>query len=358
MPRGILFWRSLTHWMGGMGIIVLYVAFLPAFGQNSVQMFQAEASGLTIEKVAPRLRENAKNLWLIYLLFSLSGVIAFFAGGMSLFDSFCHTFGAIATGGFSTKNTNMMAFGAYHQWVAIVLMFMGGINFIVHYRAFTGKPLYYFKDEEFHWYSSIIILFTLFFSLFLFKEKLSVSPIRDSLFQVVSILTTTGYNSVDFDLWPNALRFGLLILIFIGGCAGSTSGGLKVVRFLIGVKAVYQTVIQAMFPNAIVKTRLNTISLPDKVIVAIGAYFVLTVIMIFFGVQLLTLFDGCDIVTGLSATMASISAVGPGLNQVGPVLNYGWFSNPSKWVLIFLMLAGRLEFYSLLILFVPAILKK
>ena len=358
LPRGILFWRSLTHWLGGMGIIVLCLALLPAIGHNAFQLYKAEAPGVTVERIAPRIKETAKTLWGVYFTLSFMETGLLMLGGMPLFDALCHTFGTMATGGFSTKGASIGAYGAYVQWVVIVFMFLAGTNFMLNYLALKGRVKAFLKNEEFRYY--FILLFSLItvFSLVLSQFSNSSSPIRDSAFQVVSILTTTGYCSADFDLWPNALRFTLVCLMFIGGCGGSTGGGMKVMRFFLSIKAAMRSIKQAILPNAVIPIKFNGTACSERVITGVLAYFIIFILLFFVGAIGLIVTEGCDIVTGFSASIAALGNIGPGLGKVGATQNYAWVTMPGKWILIFLMLAGRLELYSMLILFVPSTWKK
>jgi len=249
LPRGILFWRSLTHWLGGMGIIVLFLALLPALGISGFQLFRAESPGIAVERIDPRIKETAKSLWIVYVLLSVLETILLMFGGMPLFDSLCHTFGTMATGGFSTKNASIGAYGAYTQWIVIIFMFLAGTNFILHYQALRGKFKAFVKNEEFRYYLFLIIISVSIFTIVLAKGNISANPLRDAAFQVTAILTTTGYATADFDLWPHFLRFALIVLMFIGGCGGSTGGGMKIVRFFLSIKIAVRSIIQTIFPG-------------------------------------------------------------------------------------------------------------
>jgi trk system potassium uptake protein TrkH len=351
LPRGILFWRSLTHWLGGMGIIVLYLALLPVFSQNAFQLFKGESPGITVERVEPRMKETAKRLWGVYFFVSFAEVVLLIVCGMSLFDALCHTFGTMATGGFSTQNASIGAYGPAVQWVIIFFMFVAGANFMLHYNALRGKPTEYLKNEEFRTYLIIVLLGITGFALVLHVGAWPGSPIRDAAFQVVSIITTTGYTTADFDMWPALLRFILIIFMFMGGCGGSTGGGMKVVRLLISVKMALRSVVQAVYSNAIIPIRFNGGICSNRILEGVASYFILFILLFFLGTIVLTATEGCDLVTAFAASIASLSNIGPGLGQVGAAKNYAWISPPGKWMLIFLMLAGRLELYSILILF-------
>jgi len=358
LPRGILFWRSLTHWLGGMGIIVLYLALLPVFGQNAFQLYKAEAPGITVERVEPKMQETAKTLWSIYFFLSLSEVVLLLLCGMSFFDALCHTFGTMATGGFSTKNASIGAYGPAVQWVIAFFMFLAGANFMLHYQALKGKGREYLKNEEFKSYFFLIFISIVAFTFVLMQGGGSANPLRESGFQVLSIITTTGYATVDFNLWPQFLRFSLIMLMFVGGCGGSTGGGMKVVRVLISLKIAFRSIIQAVFPNAIVPVRFNSVVCSEKIREGVSSYFIIFIFLFFLGTAFLTISESCDLETAFSASIASLSNIGPGLNKVGAVENYAWISMPGKWCLIFLMLAGRLELYSILILLSPEAWRK
>jgi len=354
-PRGVLFWRSLTHWLGGMGIIVLSVALLPAIGRGAYALYRAEAPGPTAERVRPRMKETAKTLWTVYFILSAAEVLLLLAGGMPLFDALCHTFGTMATGGFSTQNASIAAYGSYIQWVIIGFMFMAGCNFILHYQGLRGKVKSYWRSEEFRIYLSIaLVLIPLFTVILALGGKgFSESTVRQSTFQVISILTTTGYTTADFDLWPAFLKISLVSLMFVGGCAGSTGGGMKVIRVYIALKAGVKSIIQAILPNAVMPLKVDSKPVSDTYVVRAAAYFIIYIFLFVFGTAVMTITERTDLVTAFSVSVACLSNIGPGLGQVGPMENYSWISPMGKWFLSFLMLAGRLELYSILILFVP-----
>jgi trk system potassium uptake protein TrkH len=358
LPRGILFWRSLTHWLGGMGIIVLYVALLPALGISAFQLYKAEAPGLNIERADPKVKETAKHLWSVYFILSLLSVGFLMFGGMDVFDALCHTFATMATGGFSTKNASMAAFSPFIQWVTIGFMFLAGVNFALHFQAFRGKLNVYFKNEEFIVYLCATFGLISVFTVILNMTDITLAPLRDSVFQVVAILTTTGYSTVDFDTWPNTLRFLLLLMMFVGGCGGSTAGGMKIVRMFLAVKISFRSIFQAVLPNAIMPVRINDRMINEKTTTGVLTYFSIFIFLFFIGSILFLAFEGCSLETAISATISALGNIGPGLDQVGATKNFGWVSPPGKWLLIFLMLAGRLELYSFLILFIPSTWRK
>lgn len=358
LPKGILFWRSLSQWLGGMGIIVLYLALLPAFGYTAFRLYKAEAPGITLERIEPRIRETAKSLWSVYFLLTLMETFLLMGGGMSFFEALCHSFSTLSTGGFSTRNASIGAFSAYTQWVVFIFMFLAGVNFILHYQALKGHPKAFFRDEEFRFYFFLTLGGILVFTLFLLEWGQSPHPLREAAFTVTSIITTTGFVTADFDTWPNSLRLGLILFMVLGGCGGSTSGGLKVIRFFLALKIALRSLIQTIFPNAIVPISYNAVPLNPKLILTVLSYFVIFIFLFLSGAALITITESCDLDTALTLSIASLSNVGPGLGEIGPTHTYAWVSIPGKWISIFLMLTGRLELYSILILFLPSTWRK
>lgn len=360
LPRGILFWRSMTHWIGGMGIIVLFVALLPALGQKASQLFKAEAPGISVEKTEPRIKETAKHLWYVYFALSLSQTLMYMLAGMGFYDALCHTFGTMATGGFSTKNASMAAFDPTIQWITIIFMFLAGVNFIFHYYSFRGKPQTVLKSEEFRVYTSVIVICTVFFALIIWESYFPPieQALREGAFQVIAIVTTTGYVTADFSLWPPMLKFMLVLLMFMGGCGGSTGGGMKVARVLVTVKAILRSIKQAVLPNAVLPVKIDGKSLNERVIISVLTYFTLYIILFFLGTFFFAITEQCEIVTAFTASVSALSNIGPGLGKVGPMENYAWISPAGKSILCFLMLAGRLELYAVLILLLPASWRK
>jgi trk system potassium uptake protein TrkH len=360
LPRGILFWRSLTHWLGGMGIIVLSVALLPAIGRGAYQLYRAEAPGPTAERLRPGMKETAKTLWSVYFLLSLLETVLLMTGGMTLFDALCHTFGTMATGGFSTRDASIAAYGGYIQWIIILFMFLAGCNFMLHYQALRGKVTGYFRSEEFRVYLFIVLIFVPVFTtvLWLTGGGLSEATFRKAGFQVVSILTTTGYTTADFDLWPAFLKISLVVFMFIGGCAGSTGGGMKVIRAYVALKTGFKSIIRSILPNVVMPVKVDSKPVPETYVTSAGAYFIIYIFLFCLGTAVMTVTERADLVTSFSASVACLSNIGPGLGNVGAAQNYAWISLPGKWFLSFLMLAGRLELYSILILFVPAAWRK
>jgi len=359
-PRGVLFWRSLTHWLGGMGIIVLSVALLPAMGRGAYALYRAEAPGPTAERVRPRMKETAKTLWTVYFILSAVETLLLLAGDMPLYDALCHTFGTMATGGFSTKNASMAAYGGYIQWVIVGFMFLAGCNFLLHYQGLRGRLKSYWRSEEFRVYLSIILVLVPLFTVILALggEGFTESTVRKSAFQIVSLLTTTGYTTADFNLWPAFLKISLVFLMFVGGCAGSTGGGMKVIRVYIALKTAGKSILQVILPNAVMPLKIDSKPVSDTYVVRAAAYFIIYVFLFVLGTVVMTITEHTDLVTAFGASVACLSNIGPGLGQVGAMENYAWVSPTGKWFLSFLMLAGRLELYSILILFVPETWRK
>ncbi|MCF4151002.1 TrkH family potassium uptake protein [Dethiosulfovibrio sp. F2B] len=360
-PRGILFWRSLTHWLGGMGIIVLSLAILPFIGVGGMQLFKAEVPGPTPEKLTPRVQQTAVLLWGVYVLLSGAEVLALAAGGMDLFESLTHTFGTMATGGFSPLNGSIGQYGnPYFDWVITIFMFLAGANFTLHYMALRGKPLSLWRDEEFRFYTKVILFstVTITLSLLVFGGYASAErALREAAFQVVSIVTTTGYATADFDLWPQYCRFLLLLLMFVGGCAGSTGGGMKNVRIMVILRRVGMEIKRLLHPRQVIKIRLNGTVLRDDVITSVTAFFILYIVL--FALATLAMAAmGLDLTAAISSVAATLGNIGPGLGMVGPTQNYHWICAPGKWLLSLCMLLGRLEIFTVVMLFFPGTWKR
>lgn len=359
VPHGILFWRSLTQWIGGMGIIVLTVALLPMIGVGGMQMFIAEAPGITPDKLKPRIKDTAIRLWLIYVSLTLIETLFLMFGGMSFFDAINHGLTTMATGGFSTKNASIQNESAYIQYVILGFMFLAGVNFSLTYFGLKGRFKKIFKNEEFLAYLSIIGMFTLITCGVIYYHtdlKLEES-FRDAAFQVVSIITTTGFVSADYTAWAPLLTIFFFFFMFIGGSAGSTAGGVKIVRHVVLMKNSALEMKRLLHGNAIIPVRLNGKAISPKV-----TYHVLAFIMIYITVfvisAVLVAMTGLDVDTTLSAVATSLGNIGPGLGGVGPLNNFAWLPDLTKWILTFLMLLGRLELFTILILFTPYFWRK
>ncbi|NTW24929.1 MAG: TrkH family potassium uptake protein, partial [Lentimicrobium sp.] len=352
IPKGILFWRSLTHWIGGMGIIVLSLAVLPVLGIGGMQLFMAEVPGITPDKLHPRITQTAQRLWGIYVLLTFVLTLLLMLGGMNLFDALCHAFGTMATGGFGTKNDSVAGFSPYIQYVIIIFMFLAGVNFTLHYFALKGKFKKIITNEELRNYFYVVIIATAIIAsaLYIIQGQPAEKSFRDSLFQVVSIVTTTGFVSTDYLLWPFFAWFLIFLLMFTGGCAGSTGGGIKMVRILLLFKNSLLELKRLIHPLAIIPVRLNGKSVPQNIIFNVLAFFLIYIIIFAFGSLALT-FLGLEFESAVGATAACLGNIGPGLGIVGPVLNFGLVPDAGKWLLSLLMLLGRLELFTVLILF-------
>jgi trk system potassium uptake protein TrkH len=360
LPHGILFWRSLTHWLGGMGIIVLSLAILPFLGVGGMQLFKAEAPGPVVDKLSPRITETAKILWLVYLGFTVAETILLILGGMSLFDALCHTFGTMATGGFSNYNASAGHFGsAYIDFVIILFMLIAGTNFSLHYHWLKGDFKSLWRSEEFRFYLSLIAGVTLLISIDTYMNVYGdvFETIQYTLFQVVAIVTTTGYGTADYEQWSASSQILLFALMFVGGCAGSTGGGMKVLRIYLLVKFAYSEIVKMIHPQAVVPIRIGSTIVDRKVMINIAGFFVLFALLTVFG-SVVMAFLGLDILSALGAVTATINNIGPGLNKVGPTDNYAFIPDAGKWFLSFFMLMGRLELFTVIVLLAPSYWKK
>jgi len=355
LPRGILFWRSMTHWMGGMGMIVFSLAVLPMLGVGGMQLYKAEVSGPTVDKLTPRVAETARILWVVYVVITAVLAVLLLLGGMDLFDAICHAFSTVASGGFSTRNLSIGYYNSsYIDWVIVVFMVIAGSNFALHYHFLTGRRHAYRHDREFHVYLGIMLVAALAIgatTLVLYDDKLI--GVRDIVFTVTSLQSSTGYAVADYEQWSQSAQFVLLLVMIIGGCAGSTAGGLKVIRIYLVAKYIASEFTRLLHPQAVVPVRIRSVAVPREVMTDVLAFVALYGLAIFGATLLVTAF-GLDWVSGLSGVVSMLGNMGPGMNALGPYDHYGTLHVVSKWVLIACMLLGRLEFYTLLVLFAPA----
>jgi trk system potassium uptake protein TrkH len=358
--HAVLFWRSLTQWLGGMGIILLSLAVLPLLGVGGMQLYKAEVPGPSPDKLRPRISHTARILWQVYVFISAAEVLVLLLGGMNLFDALCHTFTTMATGGFSPKNQSIEFYHSpFLEFAITFFMFVAGANFALHYRLLKGDPKALWQDSEFRFYGFVTLLATLLISYNL-MVNLSLdfyNSFRLAIFQVVSILTTTGFSSADFEKWPPFSQYLLLILMFIGGCAGSTGGAIKCVRVLVLVKQASRELYQLVHPHAVVPVKLGGRVLSRDTLHGIWGLFFLY-IGIFALASLGLSFLGADILTSVSAVATTLGNVGPGLGTVGPTENFAHLPEATKWILTACMLFGRLEIYTLLVLLFPEFWKK
>ena len=371
IPYGLLYWRSLTHWLGGMGIIMLSLAILPTLGISAHQLYNAEVPGPTEDQITPRIATSAKILWSVYVLLSIIQTVLLWSGGMTLFDAWCTACGTMATGGFSTQPASLGAYNsAYIDMVTTLFMFLAGANFVLHYRFLRGKSLVHFKDEEFKFYFFIVLISSLTIAVYLtgtdivmtsgiiYKNSSFMEAMRFALFQVVSIITTTGFATANFNLWPAYCGLLLIILMFVGGCGGSTGGGIKNSRILLLLKYCIAQIERRLFVRALSNVRLNNQRVDNSILHKTLSFFVIF-IGIFILFSLLLCWMGVDdILTAATASIACLGNIGPGLGKVGPDYTFAWLSAPAKLLLAFEMLLGRLELYTVLVIFLPTFWKK
>ena len=353
LPHSILFWRSLTHWLGGMGIIVLSVAILPLLGVGGMAMFKAEVPSPVMDKLKPTVTETAKTLWKVYIILTGIEIVLLCLAGMNLFDSLCHTFGTLATGGFSTKNLSISYYDNYVIYIIItVFMLLAGLNFTLHYHALNLKPSAYIKSAEFVVYMCVFGLATMFIAYNVYDtHHASVTEsLVQSAFQTASIMTTTGFASTDWEKWPWACQWLLFCLMFMGGCAGSTGGGIKCMRMIIVAKHILRELRLLIHPRAVIALKMDGKVVGTPIINSIMAFVALFVGVWSASTTLLVIMD-VDVITAIGACASALSNIGPGLHLVGAMDNYGWMSPGCKILLTFDMLVGRLELYTVFILF-------
>ena len=364
ITHGLLFWRSLTQWIGGMGIIVLSIAILPIFGLNGMQLYAAEVTGLTYEKLSPRIADTAKMMWSIYLLLTATEVAALWLCGMDVFDAVCHSFSTIATGGFSTHNNSLEFYdsAAIHYTVTF-FMFISGINFVLLIYLLRGKARNFFQDEELRWYSVAVLVFAIALTLGLYIARPGWTALhmerafRDSLFTVISSMTSTGYTISDYMYWPIVAWVVIFFLMLTGACAGSTAGGIKWVRLSIIMKNGVAEFQRRIHPNAIVPVKLNDKAVPQQTINNIMAFLIFYVFIIAVTVVIFCA-SGVNFDESIGAAVSAIGNVGISIGQFGPAGTYAEFPTVAKWVMSFVMLIGRLEIFTVLLLFTRALWRK
>ena len=354
LSHGMLFWRSLTHWLGGMGIVVLTVALLPLLGIGGIQLLRAEAPGPSVDKITPKITQTAKILWLIYVGFTVIEIILLMLGGMSLFDASTHTFGTMATGGFSTKASSVGAFNsAYIHIVITVFMILAGMNFNLYYKVISGNFKGFLRDTEMRVYLSIFFIISILISIDLLGTYGSFGKsLQYASFQTASILTTTGYATTDFAIWPAFSKNALFFVMFIGGCSGSTGGGIKVVRIVTLIKLAFNEMKQMVYPRGVFPLRMNGSIMKKEIVYPIAGFFFLYLFLLL-AVTLSVASGGYDILTSFTSALATLGNIGPGFGKIGPALNYSFYPVYIKWVLSAAMMLGRLEIYTVLILFTP-----
>lgn len=368
IPKGILFWRSLTHWIGGMGIIVLAIAILPLLGIGGMQLFAAESPGPSADKLKPRITDTAKRLWLIYVSYTLAEMLLLWAAGMSLFDAINHAFSTLSTGGFSTKNASLAFWNdnPLIQYIVIIFMFLAGSNFVLSYFSFKGRISKVLHDDEFKWYFIFIASFTIISALIIyFQADVSISSIdhpmvwgegesafRHALFQVLTIITTTGFISADFTLWTPFLTIFFFGMFFLGGSAGSTAGGVKVMRHIIMIRNGIIEFKRTLHPNAILPVRFNKKSISKEIVFNVLGFFILYMLAFIIGALVLAAL-GLDFETSIGGAASSLGNIGPAFGALSPVNNFDLLPAFGKWWCAFLMLIGRLELFTVLIILTP-----
>jgi trk system potassium uptake protein TrkH len=357
---GLLFWRSLIQWMGGMGIIVLSLAILPFLGVGGIQLYKAEVPSPVPDKLTPRLSDSAKILWLFYAGFTVLEAILLFAGGMPAYDSICHALTTLPTGGFSPKNASIAHYdSAYFDTVIIVFMMIAGINFSLYYQMLKGRPLALWKDSEYRFFVGLFIVLTLIIAVDIYGTVYGsfIDCIRFAGFQVASIITTTGFATADYEIFPGLSQLFLFVLMFIGASAGSTGGGMKCSRLLVAFKYCYRELFKLIHPRSVQTVKLNNTVISDDILRSIMGFLALYMAL-FVIASILLASMGLDMMTSLGAVAACIGNIGPGFGSVGPTENFAHLPTMAKWLLAWCMLIGRLEIYTIIILIVPEFWKK
>ena len=365
LPHGLLFWRSETHLLGGMGFLTLTLIFLP-HGMAGVRIFRAESSPgqvITKEKFLPRNRDAMIWLWSIYLGLNLLQTLLLWGGGMSLFDALCHAFGTVSTAGFSTKNASIGYYGSvYFDWVITIFMFLGGMTFMLFYHMLKGEWNLVRLNTELRWYASIVGFFCGISTLILWLNGSYdgfFEALRYASFQIISLLTTTGYTTADYELWPQAVLMLLYVVCFIGACAGSTTSGIKIVHIVIIWKYMVTSIKKMFFqPRTILPIRLNQRAIDSFAINLSICYFIANIFLVFVGASVMVLVDSMDYQTAMSSVISALMNIGPGFGEIGPSENFSQISAPGKWFLSWLMLVGRLEMFSALVLLFPSFWKR
>lgn len=354
LSHGVLMWRSLTHWIGGMGIIVLSLAVLPLLGIAGMQLYKAEVAGITKDKIAPRIAETARLLWGVYVLLTVVLTILLMIGGMSLFDALCHGFSTVATGGFSTKNTSIGFFNSpFIDAVITIFMFLAAANFALHFAALSGDVRTYVRNSEWKFYSVILVGAVIAASTVNFLSgtySTALESIRYSVFNVVSVATTTGFATDDFALWGPPLQIVLFLLMFSGGCAGSTAGAIKQVRIFLLLQNTVTELKKLIHPKAVVPVRFSGVAVDQEILSTIASFFALYVTLFAF-VSFVMMLLGLDFLSAAGATAACLGSVGPAFGSVGPMANYADVPLVGKWILSACMLIGRLELFTVLVIF-------
>jgi trk system potassium uptake protein TrkH len=360
LSRPILFWRSLTHWLGGMGIVVLTVAVFPLLGIGGLQLLRAEAPGPTVDKITPKITETAKILWITYMVLTVAETALLMAGGMNLYDAFTHTFGTLATGGFSPKNISVGHYdSAYIDAVITIFMLMAGTNFILYFRVVSGKLRSVVENTELKVYLGIFLVSTAIITVANYNSYYETvgRSLRFAGFQAASILTTTGFTTTNYAVWPRLAQVMLFILMFIGGCSGSTGGGIKVIRIVTLFKQGWNELKYLIYPRGVFQIKMNRRGVNKEIVYAISGF----VFLYLFLLLLTTLIVASarnDIITSIATSLVTLGNIGPGFGKISPAGNYAFFPDYIKWYLSFIMMAGRLEIYTVFVLFLPKFWKR
>ena len=362
LPKGILFWRNFTQWLGGMGIIVLGIAIFPKLFVGGAQLMGLETTGPTTEKFAPKIAETAKKLWIVYI--ALTGVLAVLLifGGMSFFDALTHSFSTLSTGGFSCRDASIGAYDSvYIQGLITFFMFLGGTSFVLHFYFFTGKPGRLFRNSEFRFYLFFVIAATLFIALELIQTGVYGTfseSLRYASFQVVSIITTTGFTTTDFDAWPAFVKWVIFMLMFFGACAGSTSGSVKGLRIMVLFKKAHREIRRLVYPNVVSPITIGGKAISEKAVSSITSFFILYIFLCGFVALVVLMLEDISLESAVSAAVASITNVGPAFDEVGPTSHYSHLGSFTKIILSLAMIIGRLELYTVLVLLMPSFWKR
>lgn len=360
LPPAVLLWRAQTQWMGGMGIIVLSIAILPFLGIGGMQLYKAETPSPVVDKLTPRISSTAQLLWKIYIFMTVFQILLLLIGGMSLYDSVCHGFTTLPTGGFSSKNLSVGFYqSAFIDFTILIFMFLAGINFSLHYKLVTGHPRQFFRDPEFRTYIGIITVFIILVFVDVYGTIYAriFDAFRYASFQVVSITTTTGFVTADYEKWPAFSQTILFFCMFLGGMAGSTGGGIKIMRIILLVKHCYLEIFRIIHPHASTMVKLGKTSVSQTIMRSIWGFFFLYMGIFIIGVIALAAL-GMDMISALTAMATCIGNVGPGFGSIGPMDNFTGVPFIGKWILIFGMLLGRLEIYTIIVLLMPAFWRK
>lgn len=358
-PKGILFWRSFTHWIGGMGILVFTIAIIPTLGIGGFQIFKAESPGPVKDKIVPKIKDTAKILYKTYIIMTLVEVVFLLFGKISLYEAIVHTFGTVGTGGFSTRSESIGAFNSTYIYIVVgIFMVLSGVNFSLYYALYKGKWREVLKNNELRLYIAIVLISTLLIgvNLYFTSYKDIGTSLRDSFFQTGSIITTTGYATADFDLWPTFSKSILFLLMFVGGCAGSTSGGMKGIRILVLFKIIKRQIVKIFHPRAVVPIKVDGKTVSDDTISGITAFFILY--MFIFGIStVIVSLEGITLQDSASAVATTLGNIGPGFGIIGPTRTFSEFSDITTLFFSFLMLLGRLELFTIIALLTPSNLR-